>query len=363
MVIDDQWPQPDRDSGSIDIVNLTCALTALGFEVTFAAAKELASPNPARDRFARMGVRCVGPEDFGSVESFIRGSGQDFDLIVLCRVYCGGIFLETTQTTCAKPRLVFNSIDLCYLREERRARVQGNPDLLQAALGIRRREEHLIRSCDATMVVSEAEVGVLAESVPDALVIRMPLARQIEASATPFEKRRGIGFIGGFAHAPNVDAVSYFLAEIWPLILRDLPDCELSIVGADLPPGLAGNSPGAVKVLGHLTDIRPWFESLRLTIAPLRFGAGAKGKVASSLAHGVPCVVTPLAAEGMALSDDGGVLVAAAPDDFAAAVCSVHTDAFLWRRLAAGGLAHARRAFSLDSWQSQLDGMLQRIGL
>jgi glycosyltransferase involved in cell wall biosynthesis len=101
-----------------------------------------------------------------------------------------------------------------------------------------------------------------------------------------------------------------------------------------------------VRYGGPVADAAPWFESLRLTVAPLRYGAGVKGKVVSSLAAGVPCVATPVAVEGMGLRDGDGVLVAATPELLAGRVLRAHADPNLWAGLSAGGLAQAAARFS-----------------
>ena len=312
---------------------------------------------------AAQGLRCLRPEDAASVEDFIERRGGEVDVCVLCRVFCGGEFLEVVQRRCGRARLVFDAIDLNFLREERRAQLTGDAALLAMSGQLRAREEHVIRSCDATMVVSQAELALLAETLPECLVVGMPLSRITPASCPSFASRRGIGFIGSFAHGPNVDAVRYLLAEIWPSVRHSLPDCELTIVGADAPADLLDGATGSVRLLGHVPDVTPWFESLRLTVAPLRFGSGAKGKVASSLAAGLPCILTSIASEGMALGADTGVLVADDPGDFAAALVRAYDDAALWGELSSGGLAYARRVLSPAGWQARLDTMLQRIGL
>ncbi len=363
LVIDHAWPQPDRDAGSVEIVNLMRALDRLGFDAVLAASREHDAVSAARDDLVRSGIRCLGPDDAPSVEAFLREQGQSLDLCVLCRVFCGGEFLEEVQRSCPAARVVFNSIDLNFLREERKALLLGDPEWLEIARRARLREDHLIRSSDATMVVSAAELGLLAQATPEALVVHMPLGRPVQPPVASWEQRRGIGFIGGFTHAPNADAVRYFLAEVWPLVVRDLPDCSLSLVGEGMPPDLLDGCPGQVCVRGHVPDVGPWFESLRLTVAPLRFGAGAKGKVASSLAAGVPCIATPVAAEGMGLDDSAGVMVADTPAAFSEAVHTAYTDPALWRSLSAHGLAYAEHTLSLAGWRSRLDGMLKQIGL
>jgi glycosyltransferase involved in cell wall biosynthesis len=363
LVIDDHWPRPDRDAGSIEIVNLVQALQGLGFEVVLGAGQEHEGGGEARQALEAMGIRCLSPAQAPSVAAFLAREGHGLDLCVLCRVYCGGRFLEDVLAHARKARVVFHSIDLHYLRLERQALLEGGAQATVVAAQVRAREQAVMRESDATVVVSEAELAHLREDMPEVRAIQLPLARDVAPPATAFAARRGIGFIGSFAHAPNLDAMRWFLAEVWPLVLRAEPDMEMTVVGEGCPPGLLAGVPGRVRALGHLPDVGPWFEGLRLTVAPLRFGAGAKGKVASSLAAGVPCVATPIAAEGMGLSEAAGVLVAGDAAGFAAHVVAAHGDAARWERLSRGGLAYAEAVLSLPAWRARLDGLLREIGL
>lgn len=363
LLIDDHWPRPDRDSGSIDIANLAEALVGMGFEVVFGADRDhtAGAESPGRGALNARGVRRLGPSDAPSVAAFLEREGGRFALVVLNRVYGGGRFMEEVRRHCTGARVVFNTIDVHHLRLRREAALRGDPAGLASAEAVRGREEALAREADATLVVSDAERDLLAAAGPGTNLVVLPLAREVQPPRTPFEARSGAGFIGGFAHAPNVDALRFFLAEVWPLVLRGDRRCEFSVVGADLPPGLLDGAPGAVRYLGPVADAAPWFESLRLTVAPLRYGAGVKGKVVSSLSAGVPCVATPVAVEGMGLRDGDGVLVASTPEQMAERVLRAHADPGLWARLSAAGLAHARVAYSPAAWRSALAEALWAI--
>ncbi len=135
------------------------------------------------------------------------------------------------------------------------------------------------------------------------------------------------------------------------------------MVGAEAPADLLACRDERVRILGHVPDVGPWFDSLRLTVAPLRFGAGAKGKVATSLAAGVPCVVSSVASEGMSLTGEPGIAVADAPDAFAQAVVAIYTDADRWERLSRSGRDYVAQKLSPAAWQERLDATLRRIGL
>jgi hypothetical protein len=155
LVIDDHWPQPDRDAGSIEIVNLVQALKALGFDVALAAGLEHAVASPARAALEAAGIRCLSAADAPTLEAYLAREGSALDLCVLCRVYCGGRFLETVLHCARKARVVFHSIDLHYLRLERQAQLEGGAEAATAARLVRAREEEVMRASDATVVVSE----------------------------------------------------------------------------------------------------------------------------------------------------------------------------------------------------------------
>nr|WP_314070992.1 FkbM family methyltransferase [uncultured Roseococcus sp.] len=365
LIIDSRWPRPDRDSGSVDAVLQARTLRDFGYEVLFVGDESFREVSPYRDRLAAEGVICLTPELTPSIQSFLGSDGGSLRLCILSRVYHGGRFLEAVRQHAPRAKIVFNTVDLHHLREDREARLAGNLEGVRLAEMTREREYYLARQADATIVVSSVERAALLRDVPGAAVFEMPLARPVRRADTipGFAKRKGVGFVGGFEHVPNVDAVRYLFNEIWPHVLQRLPDATLEIVGADLPQDLRSQMPAGVRYLGPLPDLDPWFDGLRMTVAPLRYGAGAKGKVASSLAAGVPCVATPIAAEGMRLRDGQDVAICDTPEAFAARICELHEDPALWAKLSAGGHARAQAEFSVGAGTRRLADMLHTLDL
>jgi glycosyltransferase involved in cell wall biosynthesis len=185
---------------------------------------------------------------------------------------------------------------------------------------------------------------------PEAVVEVLPNVFKTDDDVSPdLSGRDGVLFIGGFGHVPNGDAVHWFASEVWPLIRQMIPDCRWRIVGSSMPDDIValGNLPG-VEVLGQVAELAPLYRRVRVSIAPLRFGAGAKGKVGQSLAYGVPAVCTSIGAEGMGLVDGVHVLIADEPERLAEQVVRLLRDDVLWAALSANGLAHVRSAFSVD---------------
>jgi hypothetical protein len=359
LLIDDTFPSPDRDAGSIEIVHLAEALAAFGLDVFFAA--RLDDDQDRQGALRARGIRTIPAAAASGLEAFLCHHADQLTLVVLNRVYCGGAAFETVRTHAPRARIVFNTIDLHWIRVGREAELANDPTLRLAAADLRARELHLARETDATIVVSAAEAEILRAEAPGARVVTLPLARPTTPPTTPFAARGGVGFIGAFRHAPNRDAIVWFARAVWPLVIEVLPDCRLSIAGPDMPDGLLDGVPGHVEILGHVPDIGPWFEGLRLTVAPLRFGAGAKGKLVSSLAAGVPCVATPIALEGMGLTDADGAIRADTPDAMAKAITSLHEDQTSWERLSPAACRAVEEHFSLGDWRARLAALLETL--
>ena len=270
--------------------------------------------------------------------------------MLLCRHHVAAQWLPVLRQFAPQARLVFDSIDLHYLRERRGAELANDAAALRAAEATRARELDVVASADVTLVVSAAERELLRADAPAATVELLSNLHRVHGPGLPFEQRRDLLFVGGFRHPPNVDAVRWFVDAVWPLLREQLPEVQLHCIGGHVPGEIAAlaATPG-VHVHGHVPDITPWLEGCRIGVVPLRFGAGVKGKINHAMAHGQPVVATTLAAEGMHLEDGRDVLLADDAAAFAAQVLRLYRDEALWQRLAANGLDNVQRHFSLDA--------------
>jgi hypothetical protein len=363
LMIDSTYPRPDRDSGSVDAINHIHIFQRLGFRVAFAADAEFASPNAYLGGLVAEDVYCVTLSAYPSIDRFLELHGDQIAVCFLSRVYCGGRYYESVRRHCGKARVIFNTVDLHFLREDRGARLRDDRIAVHLAAGTRERELYLARASDAVIVVSDQERNVLEEWVPGARVTMLPLLREVPGRRRPFSERSGIGFVGGFLHEPNVDAVTYFLDEVWPLASRLLPGVQFFIIGSDLPESLAARASSDVVPVGYVRDLTAQLEALRLTVAPLRYGAGAKGKVASSLAHGVPCVATTVAVEGMGLVAGAEIVVADDPAEIAAALASVYRDEARWIQVSEAAIGRARQLLSMDRGLAIMASLLGELGV
>jgi glycosyltransferase involved in cell wall biosynthesis len=118
-----------------------------------------------------------------------------------------------------------------------------------------------------------------------------------------------------------------------------------------------------VRVMGYVPDIDPLFQSVRVFVAPLRFGAGTKGKIGDALAYGLPVVTTSIGAEGFALTTGDTAIIADEPQAFAASVLQVYREQELWQRLADGGYEHIQRHFTPEIIGETIEAALTRLGV
>lgn len=362
LIIDALTPQPDRDSGSLRCVNLMRMLLQEGLGVVFVPAN-LAWDGAYTRALQQLGVEVWHAPYIRSLPAWLRAHGPRFHTAIVSRHYVLHEMLPMLRRFAPQAQLVFDTVDLHYLRERRGADVLGDASLLKGAERTRRSELALIERSDATVVVSEVERALLAQDAPGARVEVLSNLHELAGPGLPFEERRDLVFVGGFRHPPNVDAVLWFANEVWPMVHAAEPDMLFHCIGGDAPPAieaLAGR-PG-IRVHGHVPDIAPFMAGARLSVAPLRYGAGVKGKVNLSMAHGQPVVATSCAVEGMHLQEGRDVLVADSPQDFAAAVLHAYRDPVLWAQLSAHGRANVARHFSLDAGREVLRRLLRRQG-
>ncbi|GAA4784571.1 glycosyltransferase [Lysobacter hankyongensis] len=349
LIIDAQTPRPDHDSGSLRLVNLMRLLREEGAHVVFLPA-DRHRVEPYATQLQRMGVEAWHAPFAARPPAWLREHGARFDAVMVSRHYVAAEFLPLLRAHAPQARRIFDTVDLHYLRERRGAEVAGDAALARAAERTRARELDVIASSDITLVVSEVERALLRSDAPDARVEILSNLHRVAGAGRAFAERQDLVFVGGFRHPPNVDAVRWFVQSVFPSIRARLPDVRFHCIGSHTPPDIEALAavPGVI-VHGHVADIDPFMDGCRIAIAPLRYGAGVKGKVNLSMAHGQPVVATACAVEGMHLRDGIDALVADDPQAFADAVVRLYDDEALWTSLARNGLDSVAAHFSLDA--------------
>lgn len=346
LVLDATTPEPDKDAGSLTCFELMRALQANGYKVSFLAETNLLYLPGVSSALQRAGIEIGYAPYVKSIASWLEANGADIDVVLIFRNGVAARQMADVRRYCPNAKVIFHSSDLHFLREEREAELAGDTKRLAVARETQRSELNIIRAADATIVHSTFEETLLRDILPTANVTTFPWILDPKGCKTPFDQRRDIAFLGGYRHRPNADAVRHFVEAIWPRIHAANPQMRFIMAGSEMPPDLTAlDGSHNIVAKGYVADLAALFETIRLTVAPIRYGAGIKGKVAMSLAYGVPAVLTSCAAEGMEIHDGDIAMIRDDPDAFADAVLALYEDPTRWAAMSAGALAFVEKTY------------------
>jgi len=354
LMVDARMLTPDQDSGSLRTLAMLELAIEAGAKVTFVG-DNLEYREPYVRELQARGVEVLYAPYVTSIAEILDRRGREFDLVILARHYVAAKHVEAIRHFAPKAAVAFDTVDLHFLRAERLAEIEGGAVARAAARARRDEELALIRRVDVTIVVSPVERDVLRGLLPEAKVLLLSNIHEPIGGGKPFAEREGLVFIGGFEHPPNTDAVLWYAHEVLPRVRQRLPGVPIYIVGSKVPSTIRALAAPDFVVTGYVPDVAPFFTGCRLSVAPLRYGAGVKGKVNLAMSYGLPVVATSPAVEGMHLVPGDDVMVADDPEHFAAAIERVYRDESLWQRLSAGGIENIRRHFSRAVARQALD--------
>lgn len=365
FVADYRLPRADTSAGERATVGLISDLCAVGYEVVFAPT-DMNATSPYLEELQGLGVEVITRESgYTYTSDYIREKGKQFGAFYFIRVDVAEDLIAAAREAAPEARIIFHAPDLYSLRENRAAGLSGDPAEKRTAEKTRARETAIMRASDHVVLVSPAEVPYVKDIVSiDKISVFPALYSSIVPNPPGYRERQNLFFIGGFAHTPNVGAVKWFVDEIWPAIHAALPEAEFHIIGAEAPEDIVklGERPG-VSFVGYVPDLAPVLATYRLSVVPLLYGAGIKGKLGTAMGAGVPSVVTTIAAEGMNVVDGAHALVRDEPILFAEAVIRLYQDENLWERIARGGRALVEDNFGDAANQASFLRLLDRAGV
>jgi len=353
LVVDHRVPCPDRDSGSMRMNHILKSLIDIGCRVTFIPDNLLAS-QPYTRELQEIGIEVL----FGvcAVQAEIASIGTDLRLAVVSRPVIAPRYLDVIREHSPDAIIAYDTVDLHFVREGRRAAL-GNGRARKVAT-LREIELGLIRGSDVTITVTEEEREIVSSYVPDAKVIVIPNANVTADTVSAPASRSGALFVGSFEHPPNVDAAVALVRTVMPLVWQDIGPVPVKIVGPQPPQEVRELAGAHVEVTGWVKDLTPLYESARVMVAPLQYGAGMKGKVTQSLAAGLPVVTTPIGAEGLEAVDGQDMMIAEDPADLAERIVRLVREDELWLRLSGAGQELAARRFSPAIMRERLEELL-----
>lgn len=323
LVLDESEPDPNRDAGSEAILCYTRTLRDIGYRVLFAVTHGIRSPESVR-AIKAAGGEVVQAAGCTAVEAIL--STLVVDLVLLHRPIVVVAYAGLVRARAPNCKVVMAVADLEHIRFEALWHVVGHKHYREQQAIARRRLDQAVHLVDQILTHSLSERSWLRAHFPDKkidMLLWTPTAKKAE---TPFEQRTGAGFVGSMGHAPNLDALYWIDQEIEPKLRAKKATFPINIIGSQFQENLYLMERDGMHFAGLAQNLSESLSDLRITVAPLRTGAGVKGKVLSSFCAGVPCVMTSVAADGLDLPADLMALVADDAEGIATRMIYIHDD-------------------------------------
>ncbi|MBA3438556.1 MAG: glycosyltransferase [Pyrinomonadaceae bacterium] len=339
IIFDNLVPTPDRDSGSMRMFMLLKALMK--------CSRPLFVPLHGTDwpEYEKLlGKEGIETAPLTAYKKLLKE--RRFHAAILSHPDVASALLTSIRRADSRIKIIYDTVDLHFLRYEREHQLTGDSQSAEAARRYRKLETRLAQASDQVWCITSEDREVLESASPSAKIKVVPNIHSLQSRGKTFDERHGLLFIGGFLHRPNSDAVHYFITEIYPLVRQGIPDAKLYVVGGGVTPQIAAYDSGDVSIMGYVPDVGALFHTCRAFIAPLRYGAGMKGKVGQALSYGLPVVTTTIGAEGIGLTTNHEAMIADDPRAFAEAVVRVYRDRELWQRLSDNGYSHIEKHFT-----------------
>ncbi len=364
LVADHCIPTPDQDSGSVRMTEILKLFVKQGFRVTFAPGIQY-HDNEYEHALQQMGVHVLPASQ--DRERFLKELGEELVLAFLSRPNPAAGYIDFIRRHCPNAKILYDTVDLHHIRLKRQATVEEDEAVHREARHMFFVELACSNKTDATVVVSEEERTVLTSYGIDKPIFVIPNIHNVDHHSPGFADREGLLFVGNYNHPPNVDAALWLTNEIMPRVWKHNPKVTLTLVGSNCPSKvrqLADQYP-QVNVLGWIQDLHELHSTHRFSVAPLRFGAGVKGKIGDSISRGLPAITTQYGAEGMKLIDgyDAVIVDSLSPDEFAARILGVYDDAKAWSELSANGIQKIQDEFSPEAVSSKFQTMFSELRL
>lgn len=362
LFIDAYLPMPDKGSGSVDAMAYLEYFLAHGYQPVFYAHHHNNYFETYTQSLESIGIEVL-QDNFQNLEEMLKERAAEFQLVFISRFYQIDHFLPLIQRYLDHARLIYNTVDLHFLREAREAQLAGNasPAWIEA---LKAKELSYISRADASIVISAYEQNLLKELMPGVESIHhVPQFRPFIGTSRSHTERCGFLFIGS-AHQPNVDALRYFQEEIHPCLVERLPEYQLGVIGKELYESLSTSKDKAllsnphIHFLGYIEDVTQLFNRALAMVVPLRYGSGIKGKVVQAMQHALPCVTTPIGAEGLELPSLSSVVVAESPQGIADALQALAENPELWAETSARADAIFQARFSQQVFDQRLDALM-----
>lgn len=352
-------PLFDRNAGELRLFNILNIL-AKSYDITYLA-RYMASDNSVENdvyvnNLFDLGIKVqVGNYSLKNIFHSNRFKAAFLEFYFIAELYLQRIKL--LQPSCP---VIVDSVDVHYLRLHRKYLTTKDLNDLRIAEETKKIELTIYGQADITLTVTDDDARRIQKDNPHITVGILPSIHPLVYPEGDPNKNEII-FVGGFIHDPNIDAVLYFCEDILPRIRKVIPEVRFTIVGSNPPPQVMDLSNDYITVTGYVPSTTPYLQKSYVSVAPLRYGAGMKGKIGEAMAHGLPVVTTSVGAEGMRLIDRGNVLIADTPERFSNSVIDLMRDNSLYNTIQKNALEHISKEFSTERISIKIEYLMAQL--
>jgi FkbM family methyltransferase len=362
LVADCGVPEHDRHAGGMGMFHYTKLFIDLGYKVVFIA-DDRRRLEPYTTDLQQLGVEVhYGGFDF---QAILTEYADRIDVAWLSRPMVASKYIDALrEKTSAK--VIYCGRDLHHLRLRRQAEIEGRPELLVESEKCKALEMRLFGQSDIVVTFSQIEYDLIVKMLPAANVrIVSPYVLDVKRSAETAQAqgRNAVIFVGNFYHDPNVDAAKWFVENCWQRIKDSIPTAYFVVIGSGATDEIQKLRRDDIRVVGHVQDLSRYFGTAIASVAPVRYGAGVKGKIVTSMSQACPVVTTTLGAEGMGLVHQADVLIADDAKGFADHVIALSRDQELRATVVRGGQAYVEQRYSSEKVRAHLLAILKELAL
>ena len=363
LIIDEIIPEFNKDSGSRRLTEIIKLLLKNKVSVFLIAdLKQYKYKSDYIQKFKDLGVNVYQPSidqkgQLVTKEDFIKLITPKIDVAWLHRPTIFSKFQSLVKTANPNIKLVFDMVDFHYVRLLREYELNKDEALKAEAEKFLKIELENCKNADVVIAISTTDKELLKQhfNTDEKVVLISNIHQHIDKSDNfnSFENRKDLLFVGSFRHDPNSDAVKYLKEDIMPLVWKVIPDLKVNIIGSYITEEIEALASDKFKLLGFVDDLNAVINTTKLFVAPLRFGAGIKGKIGQSLEHSLPLVTTNVGAEGFDFGEQTNVMIANNAEAIAQKVIDLYTNKILWEE-ASNSCKTILEPFSLKVTENQV---------
>jgi len=368
LIIGFVWPEPDSTAAGSRILQLISFFQKNSFAVTFvcAASKTINSFDLEKLNIQTFDILL----NDSSFDSLIKKINPNF--VLFDRFLTEEQFGWRIAENCPEAIRILDTEDLHFLRNARQVAHQKNTAVSLADLmsDMAKREIASIYRCDLTFIISKFEMKLLKKTfkIDKSLLLYLPfllnkMNMETLHSYPAFQNRNHFICIGNFKHEPNWNSVQYLKTDIWPLIREKLPEAEMHIYGAYATEKVQQlhNKKEGFLIKGWAENLEAVFTNTRVCLAPLRFGAGLKGKLIDAMKFGTPSVTTNIGAEAMHHKLPWNGFITDDPTEFALKAVELYSNEILWESAQQNGVEIINTCYSKEKYEKKLLNKIKNI--